>query len=99
MRTIRFYYFIILVIAVAACSQPERENKTKNSTLLEPVMVDKFNSAIESEDRRPNILLIVVDDMGYNDLSINGSEINTPNIDSLMEQGMIPDNFHVGVLR
>ena len=45
--------------------------------------------------KRPNILLIVVDDLGYNDLSIHGSEIATPNIDTLMNEGVILDSFHV----
>ena len=37
---------------------------------------------------KPNIMLIVVDDMGYSDLGCFGGEINTPNIDGLAESGM-----------
>jgi arylsulfatase A-like enzyme len=37
---------------------------------------------------RPNILLIVTDDMGYGDLGLHGSrDIPTPNIDALMKSG------------
>jgi arylsulfatase len=43
---------------------------------------------------RPNILVILVDDLGYSDLSAFGSEINTPNIDQLAQQGRILGNFH-----
>ena len=32
---------------------------------------------------KPNILIILVDDMGYSDLGCFGSEIQTPNIDRL----------------
>ena len=32
---------------------------------------------------RPNILLIVADDVGYSDIGAFGSEISTPNIDAL----------------
>jgi arylsulfatase A-like enzyme len=44
---------------------------------------------------QPNILLIVVDDLGFNDLSLFGSEISTPNIDVLAQEGMVFTNFHV----
>jgi arylsulfatase len=44
---------------------------------------------------RPNILLILADDMGYSDSSPYGSEIFTPNIARLANQGMMLTNFHV----
>lgn len=47
-----------------------------------------------STNNRPNILLIVVDDLGFNDLGIFGSEIETPNIDSLAGDGVVLTNFH-----
>ena len=37
---------------------------------------------------RPNIVLIMVDDMGYSDLGCFGGEINTPNIDQLAKAGI-----------
>jgi len=45
-------------------------------------------------DTRPNILLIVADDLGYNDLGVFGSEIATPNIDSLAGNGLVLTNFY-----
>lgn len=39
------------------------------------------------KDPRPNIILIFTDDQGMNDLSCFGSEIKTPNIDSIAVQG------------
>jgi arylsulfatase len=38
--------------------------------------------------RRPNIILILVDDMGFSDLGCTGSEIRTPNIDGIARNGM-----------
>ena len=37
---------------------------------------------------QPNFVLILADDMGYSDLGCYGSEINTPNIDSLASKGI-----------
>ncbi len=48
----------------------------------------------QEEDRRPNILLIVADDMGYTDLGSFGSEIPTPNLDNLAYSGIRLANFH-----
>jgi hypothetical protein len=38
---------------------------------------------------RPNILLIVADDLGYSDLGIYRSEISTPNLDLLARKGVL----------
>ena len=40
-------------------------------------------------DDRPNIVIILIDDLGYHDLSIHGSnEVSTPNIDSIAREGV-----------
>ena len=44
---------------------------------------------------RPNILLILADDLGYSDTSPYGSEVFTPNIARLADQGTMFSNFHV----
>ena len=49
-----------------------------------------------SPDDRPNVIMIVSDDMGYADMGAFGSEIPTPNLDSLAKQGMMLTNFHTG---
>ncbi|MEC4984425.1 MAG: arylsulfatase [Oscillatoria sp. PMC 1068.18] len=43
---------------------------------------------------RPNIVMIVADDMGYSDLGSYGSEIPTPNLDALAKESMTFTNFH-----
>jgi arylsulfatase A-like enzyme len=43
---------------------------------------------------RPNILLIVADDMGYSDLASFGGEISTPNLDALAARGLVATNFY-----
>jgi arylsulfatase len=46
---------------------------------------------------RPNILLIVADDLGYQDLGVFGSEIRTPTIDRLAAEGLILSRFYTSV--
>ncbi|MEH7332012.1 arylsulfatase [Neobacillus drentensis] len=42
-----------------------------------------------------NVVYIVLDDMGFSDLGCYGSEIKTPNIDRLAQNGLSYNNFHV----
>ena len=46
-------------------------------------------SMAATAQERPNILLIVADDMGYADLGAYGSDIRTPNIDSFADRGRL----------
>lgn len=45
--------------------------------------------AKEKTDASPNIIVILADDMGYSDIGCFGSEINTPNIDRICDEGMM----------
>ena len=42
-----------------------------------------------------NFLIIVADDLGWNDVGYNGSDIETPFIDSLAKDGLVMNNFYV----
>ncbi len=50
------------------------------------------------QDNKPNILLIVADDLGYTDPGCYGGDIKTPNIDLLAKQGLQFTNFHTSPL-
>ena len=43
----------------------------------------------------PNIVLLLADDLGFSDLGSYGSEISTPNLDTLANNGVRFSNFHV----
>ncbi len=48
----------------------------------------------EREHKRPNIVLIMADDMGYSDIGCYGGEIHTPNLDNLARNGLRFTQFY-----
>ncbi len=48
----------------------------------------------EKKDDRPNVIIILVDDMGFSDIGCYGSEIATPNIDKLGVNGLRFTQFY-----
>lgn len=56
--------------------------------LLATLPLSSLAVVYAGEPTKPNILIILVDDMGYSDIGCFGSEIQTPNIDRLAAGGM-----------
>ena len=52
------------------------------------------HDAVMPTETRPNILLIVADDLGYSDIGAFGGEISTPNLDALAASGLKMSNFY-----
>jgi arylsulfatase A-like enzyme len=52
--------------------------------------------AFSAESARPNIVLIMADDMGYGDLGCYGGELQTPHLDGLAERGVRFTQFYNG---
>ena len=50
-------------------------------------------TAARTTPQRPNIVVIALDDVGFSDLGAYGSEIHTPNIDSIAKAGLRYTNF------
>jgi arylsulfatase A-like enzyme len=73
-----------LVVLLSACSQDE-----------DPGTAPSAENAQDIQSR-PNILLVVADDLGYSDIGAFGSEILTPNLDELAARGMLLTNFYSG---
>ena len=52
--------------------------------------------ALASESRQPpNIVFILADDLGFNDIGYHNSEIKTPVLDKLAEEGVTLENYYV----
>ena len=57
----------------------------------------KNSNSPKNKSKSPNILLVMVDDMGWTDIAPYGGEINTPTIDKLAKNGMLFTDFHTSV--
>lgn len=66
-------------------------NHRKLKILLVTILL---SLVLKAQEKRPNILLIMVDDMGYSDLGCYGGEIDTPNIDRLAAEGIKYKQFY-----
>lgn len=66
------------------------------SAILIGISLSACNSADDgARSERPNVLVIVTDDMGYTDLgAFGGEDIATPNLDRLALDGLRLTNFH-----
>ena len=67
-------------------------NRLKNTVLL--VASIGLFSCSETNIKKPNIILIMADDIGISDIGCYGSEINTPNIDRLANEGLRFTTFY-----
>jgi len=62
--------------------------------LLLPGAVTFAAGALDAEDDRPNIVLILADDLAYTDIAPYGGEVDTPTLSALAEQGVRFANYH-----
>ena len=52
--------------------------------------------SLANTQQQPNIVLILADDLGFTDLASYGSEIHTPTLTELAQQGISFTNYHTG---
>jgi len=64
--------------------------------LVLPISCQQVANKEVNTDRPPNIVLILVDDMGFSDLGCYGGEIETPNIDWMAANGIRFSQFYNG---
>ncbi|WP_281990660.1 arylsulfatase [Aquimarina aggregata] len=81
---------LILIIIFSSCS----DKKDKDKVTKELAIATNTNV---SKDKRPNIVFLLADDMGYGEVGSYGQKkIKTPFLDSLAAQGMRFTNFYAG---
>jgi arylsulfatase len=64
------------------------------SLTLAALLLPALTTSRAAAPARPNVLLIVADDMGYSDAGCYGGEIRTPNLDSLAKNGLRFTQFY-----
>jgi arylsulfatase A-like enzyme len=65
-----------------------------SSLLMMLVALNSYSQKKTTKDQRPNIIIILADDMGYSDIGCYGGEIETPNIDYLAKNGLRFSQFY-----
>jgi len=58
------------------------------------LLLTSFTASPTAEPGRPNVLLILADDMGFSDAGCYGGEIATPNLDGLAKDGLRFTQFY-----
>ncbi|WP_167898841.1 sulfatase family protein [Wenyingzhuangia aestuarii] len=61
------------------------------------LFIFQWNTLVIAQSKKPNIILMMADDMGYGDTGFNGHPIvKTPNMDALVKKGMLLNHFYAG---
>ena len=71
-----------------------RQFKIVSLLIMVPFIACSETYQVPLDNKRPNILLLVADDLGYSDLGCFGGDIDTPNIDKLAANGILYSRFH-----
>ena len=77
----RLVYGVLTFLSFSATEAPGGANQRNPSTMLGV--------------RKPNVILIMADDLGWADVGFNGGKtINTPELDAMAEAGMVFERFY-----
>jgi arylsulfatase len=75
----------LLVVATLLCACDSKDANTPKPQLSKP---------LQQQAGQPNIILLLLDDAGYSDMSAFGGEIETPNIERIVRGGMTVRRFY-----
>ncbi|HMO37383.1 MAG TPA: sulfatase-like hydrolase/transferase, partial [Gemmatales bacterium] len=82
---------VLLAFCCFAAVLPAQQGSTAAQQDTSP---DQASPVPATPGTRPNILLVLADDLGFSDLGCYGSEIRTPHLDQLAEKGLRFTQFY-----
>ena len=86
---------ISLFLSIAGCrAHREPVSAKKDAQQAVPAWLEE----VKAKPDAPNIVLILIDDVGFSTTSTFGGAIQTPNFDKLAKAGLRYNNFHVNAL-
>jgi arylsulfatase A-like enzyme len=95
----------VLPAELAAQAQPESESQDPRMAGFEGVIAKRFEDSVQDwpeaptfTGKEPNVLIFLLDDVGYGQLGAFGGLTETPNIDALATNGLLYNNFHTTAL-
>ena len=83
-----------VVGAIGALSVFNALNKTPDTSGIANAQPTQPVAPAATQAKKPNVLLILADDMGWSDIGCYGGEIKTPNIDALAQSGLRFTQFY-----
>ena len=85
-------FIVACFLVLVSCKSQQETNIAKDNKTL--------SVRAQSRTTQPNILILHVDDLGYHDLSCNGSKIyQTPNVDALSKESVVFTNAYANYPR
>ena len=70
------------------------ETYKRPDRLLLALLLLLSTSLTSASEQRPNVIVIVADDLGWNDVGFHGGDIDTPSLDRLAAEGMELNRFY-----
>ncbi len=83
--------WVLFVIAFYACDGKKTTSASDNQP---KAPVNSLTDTPSKTPQKPNIIIMLADDLGWNDVGYHGSKIRTPHIDKLTKQGIELDRFY-----
>lgn len=80
-------------VLLAGCQQAEPKKTAQPINSAQEALQSSINNVAASYEK-PNIVILLADDLGWADLGFRGSDIETPHIDSLARDGLTLNRFY-----